>query len=126
MRKFSLGFFFAFIALGMASCGALAQALEKSKITIAVGGKNLFYYLPLTRCESTAIQDEAVAAFRRLPEESSDTCRPVLLAALQQAMDQAHIIQRFGRFPQRNALLGRRSTGAEQQWLREQGPLSPT
>jgi len=28
-----------------------AQALEKSKLTIAVGGKNLFYYLPLTIAE---------------------------------------------------------------------------
>jgi len=30
---------------------ALAQALEKPKVTIAVGGKNLFYYLPLTVAE---------------------------------------------------------------------------
>jgi len=27
---------------------ARAQALEKRKVTIAVGGKNLLYYLPLT------------------------------------------------------------------------------
>jgi NitT/TauT family transport system substrate-binding protein len=31
--------------------GAAAQAPEKKKITIAVGGKNLFYYLPLTVAE---------------------------------------------------------------------------
>src|ERR1035437_5596459 len=30
---------------------ALAQALEKPKVTIAVGGKNLLYYLPLTIAE---------------------------------------------------------------------------
>lgn len=30
---------------------ALAQAIEKPKLTIAVGGKNLFYYLPLTIAE---------------------------------------------------------------------------
>ena len=30
---------------------AVAQALEKPKITLAVGGKNLFYYLPLTIAE---------------------------------------------------------------------------
>src|ERR1700741_5675169 len=29
-----------------------AQALEKPKLTIAVGGKNLLYYLPLTIAES--------------------------------------------------------------------------
>ncbi|MEO7009527.1 MAG: ABC transporter substrate-binding protein, partial [Caldimonas sp.] len=31
---------------------ALAQGLEKPKLTIAVGGKNLLYYLPLTIAES--------------------------------------------------------------------------
>jgi len=30
---------------------ALAQALEKTKVTLAVGGKNLLYYLPLTIAE---------------------------------------------------------------------------
>jgi len=30
---------------------AMAQGLEKTKLTIAVGGKNLFYYLPLTIAE---------------------------------------------------------------------------
>ncbi|HEV2008287.1 MAG TPA: ABC transporter substrate-binding protein, partial [Burkholderiales bacterium] len=39
------------VALGVASDGVLAQALEKPKITLAVGGKNLFYYLPLTIAE---------------------------------------------------------------------------
>ena len=43
---------------GLAAAGALAlpavvraQALEKTKVTIAVGGKNLLYYLPLTIAE---------------------------------------------------------------------------
>ena len=40
-----------FAALGVAAHGVLAQTLEKPKITIAVGGKNLFYYLPLTIAE---------------------------------------------------------------------------
>src|SRR5690349_20943504 len=30
---------------------ASAQSLEKRKITVAVGGKSLFYYLPLTIAE---------------------------------------------------------------------------
>jgi NitT/TauT family transport system substrate-binding protein len=33
------------------ACTAAAQAPEKKKITIAVGGKNLFYYMPLTVAE---------------------------------------------------------------------------
>ena len=43
----------AFVALCLALCATLAnaQGLEKTKITIGVGGKTLFYYLPLTIAE---------------------------------------------------------------------------
>lgn len=48
-----------FLAASTASAGALAfpalvraQGLEKPKMTIAVGGKNLLYYLPLTVAET--------------------------------------------------------------------------
>lgn len=51
MIKPRLGILLALVTLGMASCGAIAQTLEKTKITIAVGGKSLFYYLPLTIAE---------------------------------------------------------------------------
>lgn len=43
------------IAGGLAAAAlpslALAQGIEKTKVSIAVGGKNLFYYLPLTVAE---------------------------------------------------------------------------
>ena len=40
------------LAVGaLVALGAGAQAPEKKKITIAVGGKNLFYYLPLSVAE---------------------------------------------------------------------------
>ena len=40
------------LVLGVAmGAGAWAQAPEKKKVTIAVGGKSLFYYLPLTVAE---------------------------------------------------------------------------
>ena len=51
MRITKTLFLLCLVTLGMASCGAMGQSLEKTKITIAVGGKNLFYYLPLTIAE---------------------------------------------------------------------------
>jgi NitT/TauT family transport system substrate-binding protein len=39
------------LTMGSALAQAQASALEKKKLTIAVGGKNLFYYLPLTIAE---------------------------------------------------------------------------
>ena len=52
-----------FIAAGIASTtlplSAWAQTPEKPKVTIAVGGKNLFYYLPLTIAEQLGYFKEA-------------------------------------------------------------------
>ncbi|HUP96429.1 MAG TPA: ABC transporter substrate-binding protein [Usitatibacter sp.] len=50
MNRFirALGLFVAGLAIAV---GAGAQSPEKKKITIAVGGKSLFYYLPLTVAE---------------------------------------------------------------------------
>jgi NitT/TauT family transport system substrate-binding protein len=46
-----MGALAALVACLLAAVPAYSQALEKKKITIAVGGKNLFYYLPLTVAE---------------------------------------------------------------------------
>ena len=52
-----------FIAAGISSTllplQAWSQAIEKPKISIAVGGKNLFYYLPLTIAEQLGYFKEA-------------------------------------------------------------------
>src|SRR5215468_3869752 len=50
------------LAAGIAiAAGAWAQAPEKKKVTIAVGGKNLFYYLPLTVAERKGyLKDEGL------------------------------------------------------------------
>jgi NitT/TauT family transport system substrate-binding protein len=51
MNKPNIGIFVVLAALVLLPGSVMAQALEKTKITIAVGGKNLFYYLPLTIAE---------------------------------------------------------------------------
>ncbi|MEO5693692.1 MAG: ABC transporter substrate-binding protein [Usitatibacter sp.] len=50
MRKI-IGAVAALVAGLAIATGAVAQTPEKKKITIAVGGKNLFYYMPLTVAE---------------------------------------------------------------------------
>lgn len=50
-------------ALSLCALSVSAQSLEKSKITIAVGGKSLFYYLPLTIAERLGyFKDEGLTA----------------------------------------------------------------
>jgi uncharacterized protein (DUF924 family) len=71
----------------------------------------LFLYLPLEHAEDLALQDRAVALIAELTSEPmwADYARK-----------HREVIARFGRFPHRNALLGRASTAEEQEFL-EQG-----
>src|ERR1700745_4117927 len=51
MRRWNLLAAFAAACLALTSPLATAQAPEKPKLSIGVGGKSLFYYLPLTIAE---------------------------------------------------------------------------
>lgn len=51
LKKFAAIVGIASVGVFAMSSSAWAQALEKQKVSIAVGGKNLFYYLPLTIAE---------------------------------------------------------------------------
>jgi uncharacterized protein (DUF924 family) len=69
-----------------------------------------FFLLPFGHSEVLADQERAVALARRLPE-------PVPLHAERHR----DIIRRFGRFPHRNPILGRKMTPEEQRFLDEGG-----
>jgi uncharacterized protein (DUF924 family) len=69
--------------------------------------KRNFFYLPFTHSENLADQERGVEMSR----ERSDA------ETLKWAEIHADIVRRFGRFPHRNALLGRSTTPAEQAFL---------
>lgn len=83
--------------------------------------ERLFFYMPLQHAESLEAQDESVAAFRRLLTEVPPELRPTFERTRLSAEKHRAIIERFGRFPHRNALLGRASTPEEAEWLQEGG-----
>jgi len=79
--------------------------------------QRLFLYLPLQHAESAAMQEESMAAYRRLLADAPDQQRELFQSVLQFAAQHREIIQRFGRFPHRNAALSRRSTPEELEFL---------
>jgi uncharacterized protein (DUF924 family) len=79
--------------------------------------ERIFFYMPLQHSESIAVQDEAVAAFRRLLDEAPQALHDCFAKNLRYAELHASIIDRFGRFPHRNRLLGRASTPEETVYL---------
>jgi len=108
---------------------ARAFAGDARALTLALSGmqsaadaaldviERLFFYMPLQHAESREVQEESVAAYRRLLDEAPEELRPFFAGALEWAEKHQAIIERFGRFPARNAVLGRESTPEERQWL---------
>jgi uncharacterized protein (DUF924 family) len=82
--------------------------------------ERLFFYLPLQHAESLAMQEESVAAFRRLLAEAPPAQHGLFDGTLQHALQHQGVIQRFGRFPQRNTALHRSSSAAELAYLRSE------
>ncbi len=70
-----------------------------------------FLYLPLEHAEDPAMQKLSVEKFGTLGDAH----------VIDYAVKHAAVIARFGRFPSRNAVLGRESTAEELVFLREEG-----
>lgn len=81
----------------------------------------LFCYLPLEHSEDLAMQDLSVALFQRLRDEAAANDRPRFDEWLAFAVTHRDLIARFGRFPHRNALLGRASSADELAYLAQPG-----
>ena len=78
-----------------------------------------FFYLPLEHSEDPQMQALSVASFRRLLAESPPPIKPQIQAFLQYAILHQQQISRFGRFPHRNAILGRESSPEEIEFLNQ-------
>ena len=79
-----------------------------------------FVYMPFEHAEGLGAQDEAVRLFTRLLE-STPEADPGLRSMLDYAEKHRAVIRRFGRFPHRNAILGRHSTPDETAFLQQPG-----
>ncbi|MBI3154992.1 MAG: DUF924 domain-containing protein [Burkholderiales bacterium] len=100
-----------------------ARALALALALIARGDdrrlhpvQRLFAYLPLEHAEDLALQDRSVALFSALAAEHTG-----FADVLDYAERHRDVIRRFGRFPHRNAALGRASTPAEADYLAQPG-----
>jgi len=70
-----------------------------------------FFYLPLRHAESLAMQELGLAKTRELNDAGYGTDK--------YALNHLEIIEKFGRFPYRNAVLGRRNTPEEDEYLED-------
>lgn len=83
--------------------------------------QRVFIYLVLEHAENLATQDLAVAHFTALRDIADEAEQPLFVGFLDYAERHREVISRFGRFPHRNAILGRESSDAEQLFLEQPG-----
>ncbi|KAI1085054.1 DUF924-domain-containing protein [Whalleya microplaca] len=86
--------------------------------------RQMFFYLPLMHTESMLARVGCLGLYQGMAAraEPGSAMRELLDGALGMAQVHVNIIRRFGRFPGRNAALGRESTDEELAFLREKGP----
>jgi uncharacterized protein (DUF924 family) len=77
--------------------------------------------MPLMHSERLVDQERCVTLFSRFADELQGEPATVIQGNVKYAIAHRDIVARFGRFPHRNALLGRTSTEAEVAFLNEPG-----
>ncbi len=85
-----------------------AHAIARGFDTQLDAAQKAFLYMPYMHSEDPADQDRSVALFEAAGLEDN----------VKWARHHRDIVRRFGRFPHRNAILGRASTEEEAAWLR--------
>ena len=104
---------FAGDAQALALAIALTQAGQDQQLPPML---RAFAYLPFEHAEDLAMQARAVELFQLLSQ-----AQPGFDGMLDYAQRHQEVIARFGRFPHRNAMLGRPSTPEEVEFLRQPG-----
>jgi uncharacterized protein (DUF924 family) len=97
-----------------AARAAADRALERGFDQLVPPAWRLFYYMPFHHSEDIADQRRSVALFEDLPRD------PNRAGSLRRyGRRYIEVIERFGRFPHRNEILGRLSTPEEMAFLAE-------
>ncbi len=85
------------------------EALRLNADKIVQPRERRFFYMPYMHSESKKIQKESLAIFRAYGDKE----------VLKYAIEHKKIIDRFGRYPHRNIILGRKSTALEKAFVKK-------
>lgn len=105
-----------------------SQALEVAHEGLQRGDQDklnvhecIFLFMPLEHSEDITDQRECVRLFEELEERVAPKHKALAKDSLQWAKRHMQIIEKFGRFPHRNQILGRTSTPEEIAFLKQPG-----
>lgn len=93
------------------------QALKRGHDMALPPVQRAFMYMPLQHSEKLEDQDLSVECYEQLRASTEGIAGEFMDSFLQSAKDHHQIIEKFGRFPHRNAALKRRSGLQEKEYL---------
>jgi uncharacterized protein (DUF924 family) len=100
---------------------ALDRGLEAN---LAIAERN-FLIMPLLHAEELALQERGISEMDRFVAAAPPALQPIYAMGIEQSRKYRDVIARFGRFPHRNAVLGRTSTPEELDFLRDWSAKQP-
>jgi uncharacterized protein (DUF924 family) len=80
--------------------------------------ERVFFYMPLVHSEESSAQEKSIRLYQDLVTLSLTETTQIYQLFLAYAYAHFRVIKEFGRFPQRNIMLGRESTAAELAFLK--------
>lgn len=80
--------------------------------------ERVFFYMPLVHSENNDKQEQSIRLYQDLVSLSMSETTQIYQLFLAYAYAHFRVIKEFGRFPQRNKVLGRKSTDAELAFLK--------
>ena len=80
--------------------------------------ERVFFYMPLVHAEDSQTQEKSIRLYQDLVSLSMSETTQIYQLFLAYAYAHFRVIKEFGRFPQRNKILGRESTTAELVFLK--------
>lgn len=83
--------------------------------------ERVFVYLPLEHTEDISMQEQCAKLYDELRNDVPDQDRGLFDVFYDYAIRHKVIVERFGRFPHRNKILGRESTPEEIEFLKQPG-----
>lgn len=84
--------------------------------------ERIFFYFPLEHSEKLEHQERSVELFKAALDDAPSAWKDPFESFHWYAVEHWRVVRDFGRFPDRNGILGRPSTPAEEKYLAEGGP----
>lgn len=98
------------------------RALERGFDRQVTPPERMFFYMPLEHAEDLPLQRRSVACFQALLDELPPAERALMADFHRYAVLHLEVVERFGRFPDRNPFYARPDTPEEAEYMAQGGP----